>query len=76
MALRADGVLLNYSEDVEFYQRQLWAYEDFQRAKIARVYKDAAKDFFLEALYTFIDDVIEFTGQRCLFSWMEDPFAD
>ena len=64
--------MLNHSEDIEFYQRQLWAYEDVQRAKMARVYKDTSKDFVLEAFYTFIDCVIEGEGQLCSLCGIKD----
>jgi hypothetical protein len=51
------------AEDIEFYEKQCWAYEDVQRAEMARVYKNTARDLFLEALYTFTDLKMESEGQ-------------
>lgn len=37
--LRLTEILTNNSEDIEFYYKQLWAYEEIQRAEMARMYK-------------------------------------
>jgi uncharacterized protein (DUF2225 family) len=52
---------------VEYYVKHAWYYEDIQRAKMANVYQSAARGFVLEALYTFVDAVIEHESQSCGF---------
>jgi len=48
--------------DVEYYMRLGYRYEGFQRANVAALYQLAARDFVLEALYTFVDAVLEKEG--------------
>ncbi len=55
-------LLFDYLDDIEFYNKQLWVYEDVQRAKIAQAYMDAANSFLCEALYTFVDCLVDNQG--------------
>ncbi|KAK2766077.1 neural precursor cell expressed, developmentally down-regulated [Arachnomyces sp. PD_36] len=46
-------------DDISVYMKQAWHYEDLQRAKMAKEYRSAAREFVAEAFYTYIDGVIE-----------------
>jgi len=50
-------------EDILHCSNLYWRYEDIQRRRVANDYERASHNFVLEALYTYVDEVLEQQGR-------------